>query len=67
MELVSEADHLRAKLRAAVNTVPGWLATASTQRTTRWKEDCAKARKVLARSSATPHELGLALKAVTTP
>lgn len=67
MGLVSEADHLRTKLRAAVNTVPGWIATASPQRTTRWKEDCIKARKVLERVNSTPHELSMALKSVTTP
>jgi hypothetical protein len=65
VKLVTEADRLRTRLREAVDTVPGWIATASITRTVQWKEDCAKARKVLARGNASAHELGLALKLVT--
>ena len=60
----SEIEPLRRQLRDALSRTPDWISRASLQRATRWKEDHAKARKVLDKRNPTAMELIAAIRSV---
>ena len=60
----SEIEPLRRQLKDALARAPDWISRVSLQRATRWKEDCAKARKVLEKRNPAAMELIAAIRSV---